>query len=123
VANCISQHLKLLSQDKEEKEFVTEIGKQLGKVMNLVRAFQQRLEEQMKKKQQQQQAPDPKVQSTLMLAKVKAKNATETHAQKMAQKELAFQQSQKLESQKTTAEVNRENLRAVHEFKRGGLKS
>jgi hypothetical protein len=123
VANCISQHLKLLSQDKEEKEFVTEIGKQLGKVMNLVRAFQQRLEEQMKKKQQQQQAPDPKVQSTLMLAKVKAKNATETHAQKMAQKELAFQQSQKLESQKTTAEINRENLRAVHEFKRGGLKS
>jgi hypothetical protein len=58
-----------------------------------------------------------------MLAKVKAKNATETHAQKMAQKELAFQQSQKLESQKTTAEINRENLRAVHEFKRGGLKS
>ena len=126
VAQNISEHIKLLAQDKNEKAFVTEAEKQLAKVMNLVRAFQQRLEEQMKK-QQQQQGGDPaaaaKVQATMMTAKVKAKNMTETHAQKMAQKQLAFQQQQKLDEARTAAEIHRDNLKAVHEHARGGLKA
>jgi hypothetical protein len=125
VAQGIEQHLQILGQDPEEKKFVAAAGQQLGKVMNLVRAFQQRLEEQMKQ-QQQQQGQDPaaaaKAQATMMQAQVKAKNSTDAHAQKMAQKQLAFDQKQALERQKFEQELHQESIKTVHEVAKGKLK-
>lgn len=127
VAQCIDQHLQLLGQDPEEKQFVSAAGQQLGKVMNLVKAFQQRLEEQAQKQAQQGQQPPPdpaqqaKAAATIQQAEIKRKNATETHAQKMAQKQLAFDQKQAQDKAKFEAELHRENLKAVHEVARNGL--
>jgi hypothetical protein len=128
VEQCITQHLKLLEQDKAEKQFVTEAAKQLAKVMNLVRAFEQRLQEQMKKQQQQaQQKPDPAAQAKLQVVQatgaVKLKNARESHAMKMAQKQLEFEQQMALENKKLHHEQHRENVKAVHEFGRKQLES
>lgn len=128
VAQNIGQHLKLLAQDPEAKRFVTEAQKQLAKLMNLVRAFQQRLEEQAKKQAQaRQKQGDPaaaaKIQSTMMLAKVKAKNATDTKAQKMAQDQLAFTAEEKRKAQEFQAEQRRENIKAQHEHARSQLTS
>lgn len=124
VAQCITQHLQILGQDPEEKQFVSAAGQQLSKVMNLVRAFQQRLEEQAQKQQQQAQ-PDPvqqaKAQATVQQAQIKQQNSTSAHAQKMAQKQLAFDQKQAQDKAKFEAELHRENLKAVHEHARGKI--
>lgn len=127
VAQCIEQHLQLLGQDPEEKAFVAAAGQQLSKIMNLVRAFQQRLEEEQQKQQQQgQQQPDPaqqaKAQATIQQAQIKQKNTTESHAQKLAQKQLAFDQKQAQDKTKFEAELHRENLKAVHEVARDGVR-
>jgi hypothetical protein len=123
VAQNIQQHLQLLAQDEEEKEFVTAVEKQLAKIMNLVRAFQQRLEQQQKK-QQQQQGGDPaaqaKVQATVMTAKVKVENSKQAAAQKLAQRKLQFEQELKMQQAKTAHEIHRENLKAIHEHSRNG---
>ena len=123
VAQNIEMHLKLISQDPEEKQFVTEAGKQLSKLMNLVRAFQQRLEEAAKKQQQQQQgdpAAQAKVQATIMGAKVKAKNSREAAAQKLAQRKLEFDQKLQMEARKTSHEIHLTNLKSIHEAARNG---
>jgi hypothetical protein len=118
VAQATEMHLKLLAQDPEEKQFVTEAEKQLSKLMNLVRAFMQRLEQQQKK-QQQQQGGDPaaqaKAQATMMQAQVKMKNSKDAAAQKLAQKQLEFQQKLKMEEAKAGHEIHRENLKFMHE--------
>jgi hypothetical protein len=118
VAQAVEMHLKLVAQDKEEKQFVTAAEKRLSKLMNLVRAFVQRLE-QAQKKQQQQQGGDPaaqaKVQAMMMQSQVKMKNSRDAAAQKLAQRQLEFQQKLKLEEAKTGHEIHRENLKFMHE--------
>jgi len=97
VAQSASEHIQLLAMDEAEKEFVAAANKQVAKLMNFVKAFQQRLQEQMQK-QQQSQGGDPevaaKMQSQIILAQAKAKNSTDAHAQKTAQKQVAFQMEQ-----------------------------
>ncbi len=128
VAQHIGMHLQLMSQDPEEKQFVTEAGKQLGKIMNLVKAFAQRLQEQQKK-QQEQGGQDPelqtKLQAQLIQAQAKAENSRESHGQKTAQKQVsfdmeqerkqkAFELEQQLKTHETKHEIGRENLKAIN---------
>ena len=126
VAQHVSQHIQLLSQDKEEKEFVTAAGKQLGKVMNMVKAFMQRLQEQMKK-QQAQQGGDPELQtklkSQLILTQAKAKNAIESHSQKTAQRHLSWQMDEKRKQEEFALDQQRKNVDTIHEVSRKKLKS
>lgn len=125
VAGSIDQHLQIIGQDPEEKQFVSAASQQLSKVMNLVRAFQQRLQEQQQKAQQQPQV-DPvqqqKAQAAQQQAQLKQQNSTSAHAQKLAQKQLAFDQKQAQEKAKFEAELHRENLRTVHEVARDGVR-
>lgn len=121
VAQSVQQHLQLLAQDPEEKQFVTEAEKALSKLMNVVRAFAQRLQEQMKKQQQQQQgdpAAQAKIQTMVMSAKVKAQNSREAAAQKLSQRQHEFQQKLEMEKAKTAHEIHRDNLRFMHEQSR-----
>lgn len=121
VAQAIQEHLKLIAQDPEEKQFVTEAQKELSKLMNLVRAFVQRLEQQQKK-QQQQQGGDPaamaKVQAAQAMAQVKQKNSKDSAAQKLAQNQLKFQQEMKMKEVETHHEIHRDNLKFLHEQSR-----
>lgn len=95
VANDVQQHIDLLAQDPLEKEFVTAAGKELGKLMNEVKAFQQRLEEKMAqgeidpeaqaKLQQQQAAAELKLQTSQMSAEQKLQQSQAKFEQQMAQ--------------------------------------
>lgn len=98
VANDISQHLELISKDQSEKEFVTAAQKELGKLMNEVKGFQQRLME------QQPASQDPKVmaEAQAIMAKTQASIAAKEQEfqQKMAQSQAKFEQQlqQKMEA-------------------------
>jgi hypothetical protein len=91
VAEDIGQHLALMEQDPNNKEFVTAVGKELGKQMNLVKAYEQR---QAEKAQEGQQDPEAmlKLQTDQMAAQQKMQNAQASFEQKMQQSEAKFAQ-------------------------------
>ena len=128
VAQCIEQHLKVLAQDKDEKQFVAQAEKQLAKLMNLVKAFIQRLQEQMKKQQQSQgDGVDPqtkaKMQAQVITAQSKAKISQDSHTQKTAQRQVAFEMEEQRKQRDFDAEQHRKNVEALHEAGRTNLKS
>jgi hypothetical protein len=104
MAQHISQHIQIVAQDPQEKQRVKVWGDQLGKMMNLVKAMAQRLMEQMQKQQQQGgQGMDPqaaaKIQGTIIQAQTKAKLASDSHAQRTAQRRIQFEQQQKQQAE------------------------
>ena len=128
IAKHVEEHLQIVAQDKNEKAFVAEAQKMLAKLMNLVRAFAQRLQEQQQKAAQAQgQQGDPqaqaKIATTVMSAKVKAQNSRESHAQKTAQKQIQFEQQERQKQEEFEMEQHRKNLEALHEHARNGMAS
>lgn len=127
IAQHIEQHLQILSQDKEMKAFVADAQKALAKLMNFVRAFAQRLQEQQQKAQQNGAGIPPeaaaKIQATQLQAQTKSQLATKSHSQKSAQKQLAFEQQQRQKQVEFEQEQARENARTENELHRTNLKS
>jgi hypothetical protein len=115
MAQHISQHIQIVAQDEKEKERVTIWQKKLTLMMNLVKAFAQRLQEQMKKAQEQGQGGDPelaaKVKATQIIAETKAANTRESHAQRTAQRQIQFELEQKREDAKLKRELQREHAK------------
>jgi len=120
VANDIQQHLDLMAQNPENKEFVTAVAKDLGKQMNLVKAYQQRQQEQA-----QQGQPDPeaiaKAQATEAAASQKLEINQANFQQKQQQSEEKFaqklrqaeeQQAAKIKTMLDEARLEIESLRA-----------
>ena len=108
-ASDVEQHIQILAQDPNEKEAVTAAGKELGKMMNDVKAFQQRQEEAAKSKQQ-----DPEVMAQLEMDKVAAAQkmhiSEQANAQKMQQKEQAFNQKLEMDIQKHSLQMQQMQL-------------
>lgn len=79
-------HIQIFEQDKEVKAEAKTLNDRLGKLMNEVKAFQQRLQE--KKQQGNGQQIDPetqaKVQATLITTKAKADANAQSNAQRTA---------------------------------------
>jgi hypothetical protein len=130
--NNLGQHIgaqiKILSQDKTQKENVAQYGKDLGKLMNLVKGYAQRLQEQQQKQAQAQNGQmDPKdqakIKATLMTAQTKQQIATESHAQKTAQRQIAFQQKIHQDAIEHKAEIAKKDLETAANVRRGGMKS
>ncbi len=125
IAQNAEGHLQILAQDENEKKFVAEAQKMLAKLMNYVRAFAQRLQEEQQKAQQQQGGMSPeskaKIETTVITAKGKAEIAKNTSAQKSAQKQLAFEAEEKRKQAAFELEQERENARAMHEVAREGM--
>lgn len=115
----ILEHIKILSEDEEEAANVRKYSDQLGKLMNMVKAFAQRFLEQEKAKNGQSQI-DPevmgKIQAMLITAKAKAENTRQSHAMKTAQRQISFEKDQQREDARTAAEIERENLRTAQEI-------
>lgn len=125
VAQHIQQHLQILSQDPAEKPFVTEVEKEVAKMMNLVRAFSQRLQEQQQEAQAQSGGIPPdqqaKVATTQAMAQVKIQNSKTSHAQKTAQKQIAFEGQQQRDQQAFELEQRRKNIEAMHNHARDNV--
>ncbi len=106
----IEKVIQSLSTDPTMKQTIKQAGDVLGKIMNMVKAFAQRLEEQMKKAQQNGQGGmDPaamaKIAATQATAQAKIQQGKESHAQKTAQRAITFQEKTEQDRRRTDAEL------------------
>lgn len=125
----ISQHIEIIAQDENEKERVKEYGDELGKAMNMVKAYAQRLQQMRQKMAQSGQGGnggmDPKDMAKLrgmdMLNKAKAANTRESHAQRTAQRQVQFklEQQRKAEEHQMDMAERQANLEA--DFREKGV--
>jgi hypothetical protein len=95
VVQTIEEQIQIISQDDTQAERARKYSEALSKLMNLIKAFAQRLQQQMKAAAANgANGQDPeaaaKVQATMMQAKVKAENASTSHAQKTAQRQVQW---------------------------------
>jgi hypothetical protein len=116
VAGVISQLVQALAQDEAQQQRVKQYGDAIGQLMNQVKAFAQRLQE------QQKNGHDPeamaKVQASMMQAKVKAQTTEASGKQKRNQKTISFQQEQERKNFQTLAENKRKDAQAAAEIRR-----
>ena len=111
LANYINEHIQFLAQDQSQKEAVKEFGDDLGKLMNFVKAFAQRLQEQQKAAAQQNGngGLDPKdmakVEGMRLQAQVKAENTQSSHAQRTSQRQVQFEMQQQQQAEKHALEM------------------
>jgi hypothetical protein len=124
IAKYAGEHLQILSQDPTQKSFVADAQKQLSKIMNLVRAFDQRLKEQQQKAQEQQgQQQDPaaaaKAQGQIELTKQKLDGNRQLQAQKMAQSAEQFKMEQQQRQEEFDAEQHRKTRMTILDHSRG----
>jgi hypothetical protein len=122
VAADIEQHLQLLESDMGEKEFVTAVGKELGAMMNLVKAYAERQAEAM---QNQQGDPEMevKIQSQQALAQQKLQNSQMASEQKLQQKQIAFEQKMEQDMQRNQLEIQKMMATATAEIEAKKLKT
>jgi len=102
----VQQHLQLMEQDPNQKAFITAAGKELGKIENEVKAFQQRQEEKAKAGE-----VDPAAEAEIHMAQVKG--AQELHLaevkseQALQQSQAKFQQQMQQQQEKFALEMQR----------------
>jgi hypothetical protein len=124
--NGAANHIALLDKAEGSKQIAKQLGDALSKLMNELKAFAQRQQEQMKKQQAEaakQNGHDPKdaakAQALVMTAKNKMELAKESHAQKTAQRQIAFQAKMKQDAQRhhveTTKDIHKHAVELAHE--------
>lgn len=131
IAQNAQQYLQLMEpqaqKDPDAAKFINTANQELGKLMNEVKGFQQRLQQQKQAQAQQSGGVPPdqqaKIQSIQQQAKVKEDNSRQSHAQKTAQKEISFESEQKRKEAQFQAEEERKNALTVHEMQRKTVES
>lgn len=118
--NGAANHIALVAMDDQQKDIAKILGDQLSKLMNEVRAFAQRGQEQQQQGNGESQ-PDPeaiaKIQAMKMQAEAKAANTRESHAQRTAQRQVQFEMEQQRKDRETEAEIAREHVRFAQEVR------
>lgn len=103
MAQHVAGHIKIIAQDEQEKQRVKQYGDELGKLMNLVKGYEQRLQEQQQQAAAQGPQLDPKDQAKILgmqlQAKVKAENMQQSHGARTAQKQVTFEQQERQKAQ------------------------
>jgi hypothetical protein len=116
VAQTIGEQLQIVSQDKEQRERVRQYGDALGQLMNMVKAYAQRLQQAMEAQAQQngQGQMDPKdmakVQGMQMQAQAKAANTRESHAQRTAQRQVQWEAEQRRKQEQFQMDMQRQKV-------------
>jgi hypothetical protein len=137
VAQHIAQLIQQIGMDKPERERAKKYQDALGKLLNMVKAFAERLQEQMQKQNGDgglDAEGKAKIITTMMLAKAKQQNTRESHAQRSAQRAAQFELEQQRddqkhaqelrhEAQRQAIEVAAEDMKTAAEIRRGRFKS
>lgn len=116
LAAHIDKYLKVMAQNPEDKPQVTQYEHILSQIMNHVKAFEQRLIQQMKAaaKNGQQNGIDGKtigqIKAAEILAQTKAKLQEERSAQRMAQDQARFEMEQQRQEREHHADLRRTGL-------------
>lgn len=127
MAKYIGKHVAIIAQDETEKERVKQYGDALGKLMNYVKSFAQRLQEQMQKAAQQNGGAqmDPKdaakVKAIATTGAVKDQIATKRAAQKAAQDQLKFERKIQQDAVLHRAELAKKDIEAASNIRRNRL--
>lgn len=125
VARNISEHIAILAADKKEKGVVKTYADTLGKLMNEVKAFAQRLS-QHRQAQQEAMQGDPaataKAKGIMLNAATKQKIAEANAAMKMRHKQLGFQMDEQRKNLSLIGELKRADLAHHQEVFNEGLK-
>jgi len=141
VAQTIDEQIQIISQDKGQQERVRKYSDALGQIMNLVKAFAQRLQQQMKAAQANGDgngAPDPKdkakAEAIVIQANLKAKTAADSHAQRTSQRQVQWEMDQQRKQQQheldmqeqaqfTQAEIQAQDVKTAAEIRRERAKA
>lgn len=119
MAQHVAQHIQIIAQDPNEKQRVKQYGDALSKMMNMVRAYQQRLEEQAQK-QNGHARPDPekmaKLEAQQAMAQAKVQNTRESHAEKTAQRRVSFEEKQQQSADKHKLDLQKKEIEAEIEL-------
>jgi hypothetical protein len=137
VAKHAGQLIAMIEQDKPERERAKRYQDALGKLMNEVKGFAQRLQEQMAKQNGDggvDAETRAKIAAMLITAKAKAANTRESHAQRTAQRQAQAQLELQRDEQKHALDLRHqidkarvetavEDIKAAAEVRRSRLKS
>jgi len=112
VLSDIEQHIALMEQDRDQKEFTTAAGKALGVLTNKVKGFAQRVAEKEKANDPQDPEKIAQAQATMMKteADLKAKEAKSIQA--LEQKEAKFQQQMEQDRIKFQTQIRQQQEEA-----------
>ncbi len=120
MAAHIQAHIEIIAQDKEEKSRVKTYGDQLGKLMNLVKAFAQRLQEQMEQQAQNGNGMNPeviaKIEAERMKAEAKIQTGAASHAQRTAQRQVQFEKEELRKQEQHEADMFRRGAETATEI-------
>lgn len=111
LAQQVIIHLKGHADEKSTKQKVKQLSDALSQTMNKVKQMVQQAAEMMKKQQSEQGQPQldqkdqAKIQAILMTAKAKQQLAAQSHAERTAQKQIAFEQQMKQKQEKHAQDV------------------
>lgn len=127
IAQAAQQHIQILAQDPAEKDFVNKANQQISKMMNFVKAFAQRLQQQQQAAAQANGGMKPedkaKLQITMATAQTKLQAKKQADTQKQAHKQVSFEAEQARKQQQFELEQSRKNMEALHEMGRSRMKS
>lgn len=121
--NGAANHIEIVAQDKEAKQLVKQLSDRLGKAMNEIKAFAQRLQEKVQAEQEaaaQGGGVDAETQAKIVsmqaLTEAKAANTRESHAAKTAQRAVQFEREQEQKQQQHGMDMALESERAQLEI-------
>lgn len=124
VAQYAGALIKQLAEDKAQGQRVKQYEDALGQLMNAMKGFAQRLQQQ-RQSQNSNLSPDAvaKVKSQLLLANSKAKISEQNAQLKMAHKDRQFSAEQRRKNYQVVADQKRQDMVAAGELSRNRLKS
>lgn len=126
VAIHVATEIQMLAQDPAEKANVKQFSDKLGQLMNEVKAFAQRYAEKKQGENGGAQG-DPelmgKIQAMIISAQAKAENTRESHAQRTAQRQIAFEMEEARKGREFEQETQREFQRQGQELAGSRLKT
>jgi hypothetical protein len=109
----ITMLVQQLAQDEQQKQNVKMFMDRLGKAMNEVKGFAQRLQEQQQTQNGDNGETKAKIESMVISAHAKARIGEEKAAQSRRHKEVQFLSDQSRKDQETQAQIHRENAIAA----------
>jgi hypothetical protein len=120
-AKTANANLQILAKNKAAQKEVQMLSKALGEVMNLLKAFQQRLQEAAKKaqaQQQQQNGDGGKTAAAIIGARTKAQIKAAEAKQKMAHKDAQLKQDMQHKDIRTRADIAAKDLTTASDIHR-----
>jgi len=110
MAAHIQQHMQIIGQDESQKQRIKQYGDALGKMMNMVKAYGQRLQEQMQKQAEASQV-DPAAMAKVQAEQAKLGMQQAQHVQKMANDQQEFQADMQRKNAEFLQEMQLQNAR------------